>query len=476
MKMSEERSHVSPLMLPLLAGAALMLLGNALLTDAPFIEQLGDRAARAGDHAQAMTHYRRAMKTDPNDASAPCGLALELAATGDLLQAQRTLETNLKRHPGDATTNEQLADLVVRSLGEMAYPTAQKYYEAALLSDPTRVGAGLALSKIYLTKNRVADAYRILVRPLEVHDRNAELHLQMAKIYTQFKQYGWADLEFDKGTARDAGNGEAYDNWGAMLLEAGKVEKAEKMLRRALELRPDDPLYHVHLSQSLREQGRVSEAESELTAALKKDIRHVPVYLEIASTLQKFHDEENAEKYLRICVEVNPTSTEARVALADLLTRAEDPARRNLWEAAALRQACINDASEPTAALLFETAIAWDRVDQPDRSLALIEKALLWGSMHELSPEDMETLRKYRQRYQLALMPPSEGPPTFRSVEGRLVNDAADAPWPDPLQPSIASLLDKPTRLDQPPGPGSLFDPSLYTRGEPKPYQAGYRP
>jgi tetratricopeptide (TPR) repeat protein len=480
MRTSDERSHFSPLTLPLLAGAALLLLGHSFLTDPRFIEQLGDRAARAGDHAQAMACYRRAMQADPNGASAPCSLALELAATKDILQAQRTLEKNLQLHPLDAATNEALADLVVRSLGDIAYPKVQKYYETALRSDPTRAGAALGLSRIYLAQNRIVDAGRILVKPLGAHERNAALHLQMASILALVGQYDRASAEFNAGTARDPTNAEAYCAWGVTLIAAGKTEqltRAEQVLRRALELQPDNPLYHLHLARALRGLVRMMEADRELSIALKKDIHCVPVYIEIASTLQQAHDEKGAENYLRLCVEINPTSVEARVALANFLTHAADPLRRNLWEAATLRQTCVNDATEPDAVLLLGAAQSWERVEQPDRSLALVNKALAWGKLHGMSPEDAETLLKYRQRYELALIPPLEGPPTFRSVEGRVVRDATDTPWPDVRQPSIESLLVKPTRLDQPPGPGSVFDPALYSgNAAAPPYQVGYRP
>jgi tetratricopeptide (TPR) repeat protein len=455
----------------------LLLLGHALLTDAPFIKQLGDRAARAGDHSQAMAYYRRAMQIDPNDASAPCALALEVAATGDVLRAQRMLEQNLKLHPLDAATNEALADLAVRSLGETAYLKVQKYYEAALASDPTRAGAALALSKIYLTQNRLLDAGRILVKPLQAHKRNAALHLQLATLYALAGEFELASREFNAATALDPANAEAYCSWGVTRIAAGDARHAEPVLRKALELQPDNPLYHVQLGRALRDLGRMDDSENEFAAALRKDIHCVPVYLDIASTFQKAHDDATAERYLRQCVQINPASNEARVALAEFLTNAEDPLRRNLWEAASLRQACVNDTKEPDAALLLGAAQGWERLDQVDRSLALVDKALEWGQLHGTSPADMEMLRKFKQRYALALIPPLEGPPTFRSVEGRVVPDAVDAPWPDVRQPAIGSLLDKPTRLDQPPGPGSIFDPSLYSGKTPQPpYQAGYRP
>jgi tetratricopeptide (TPR) repeat protein len=474
---SDGRSHLSALTLPLLAGAALLLLGNALLTDAAFIKHLGDRAARVGDYGQAIAYYHRAIQADPDAASAPCALALAVAASGDLLQAQRLLEQNLKLHPRDAASNEALADLVVRSLGETAYVKVQGYYETALAGDPTRPGSALVLSRIYLSQNRLLDAGRILAKPLEAHPRNAKLHLQLATLYALAGEYELSSKEFNAATALDPTNAEAYCSWGVTRIAAGDARHAEPVLRKALELQPDNPLYHVQLGRALRDLGRMDESEKELTTALRKDIHCVPVYLEIASTFQEAHDDATADRYLRQCVQINPASNEARIALADFLTNSEDPLRRNLWEAASLRQACVNDTKEPDAALLLGAAQGWERVHQEDRSLALIDKALAWEQLHGASPANMELLRKFRQQYVLALVPPRDGPPTFRSVDGRVVPDAVEEPWPAIRQPAIESLLDRPARLDQPPGPGSIFDPSLYSDIPPsQPAQPGKQP
>jgi len=52
--------------------------------------------------------------------------------------------------------------MVVQSAGGDAYPTAQKYYEAALKGEPTRARAALGLSRIYLP-GRVAEAGHLVL-------------------------------------------------------------------------------------------------------------------------------------------------------------------------------------------------------------------------------------------------------------------------------------------------------------------------
>ena len=456
--MSDQRHHLAELVLPALAAAAMLLLARGLLvrqTTAGYDEQLADLLRQSGRNDEAIADYRTALQFNPTSVTAPCGLALALAAKGDNSEALRTLDRSLKLHPADAATNEALEDLALKLLKELALPAAQKYYETALRSDPTRANAALGLAKIYLAQNRLIDAGRVLVKPLAAHDRNAALHLQMAGILWLLGRYDQASIEFDTGTARDPENGGAYCDWGRMLIDAHKPEKAEIVLRRALELAPDNAVYHMHLARSLRDQGLFTEAMNEFTAALDKDIRCIPVYLELALTFRNMHDEKATENFLRQGMAADPASVEAKSALATFLTDTPDPLRRNLWEAAALLQTCVNETHEQNLAYLNRAAEACARVEVYERALEFVEKAIAWAKLHDLDPEELQKLLARRQQYVLALAPPMEGKgnPSPLAVEGMHVREAIDIPWPDPLQPDIGTLIDTPMRLSQPPGP-----------------------
>ena len=68
-------------------------------------------------------------------------------------------------HPDDPASNILLADLAIKSFGESAYPSAQKYYEKALAAEPTRIDAAMPLlATIYVSQNRTLDAAKVLRR------------------------------------------------------------------------------------------------------------------------------------------------------------------------------------------------------------------------------------------------------------------------------------------------------------------------
>src|SRR5262249_9331472 len=158
--------------------------------DAAIQTQYADYLVTARQFDAALEHYRLALARQPNSPTANYGIAMALVAKGgttNTTEAQRILETSLASNPADAPTNEALGDLLVDALHELALPTAQRLYEQALATDPTRANAAIGLSKIYLTQadgrpERLVAAGTVLVKPIKAHKDNAGLHLQLAKV------------------------------------------------------------------------------------------------------------------------------------------------------------------------------------------------------------------------------------------------------------------------------------------------------
>jgi len=125
-------------------------------------EQLARLLVAAGQLDAAAEHFQTAMQIAPDKVSARCGYAGILVTKGQVLDAQKLLDTNLKISPHDPATNELLGDILMKTLGEktpdVGYPLAAGYFDRALQGDPTREVAALGLSKIFLTGGKLSDA------------------------------------------------------------------------------------------------------------------------------------------------------------------------------------------------------------------------------------------------------------------------------------------------------------------------------
>jgi tetratricopeptide (TPR) repeat protein len=430
-------------------------------TDAAASERLADLLVKAGHADQAIPFYEAAIKNDPDNASAPCALAALLAAQGRTLEAQRLLDKNLKAHPSDAATNETLADMLVESLGEVAYPKAQPLYETAVKGDPQRISAALALARIYVSQRRLDAAVSVLEKSAQIAPRNPVLQLELATVLARQQKFDAANPHFDSATALDPGNADALCAWGKMLNEAGKPRAAETVLRRALDIKSSAEA-HLQLGQSLRDQSQFTAAMREFELSLDSE-KSAPVYLEIARTLLADHQERSAEKFLRDAIGLDRHYTQAKIILAQLLTNAGEPAQRNLWEAADWLRQAVEETQGQDISLLAAHAAALARVEIFDRALEEIDKAIAVGQVRGLTPVQNERLLELHQKYYLATISTPEINSDSQSGPGLMAHGSLDEPFVPPRQPPIQLLVDKPLDVTQPSGPGTALDPAIFS-------------
>lgn len=361
--------------------------------------------ASGGQPAAAQKLLQDFLAAHPDDAAVPLALANLIDSQGHSVDAQKVLQASLKLHPNDAATNEALADMVVKSLGDIAYPSVQKLYEAAFRADPRRVSAAVALAKTNLAQNQVGKAAALLEQALAVNNRSAEAHLMLAKILTLQHQYDKAGIHFNAATALQPENAEAYCLWGLMLIDQGKPDVAERVLRKAIEIDDSSPAYHMHLGRALRAQGQFKQAMDEFQEALNRDIKYEPVYIELANSMLQVHREESAEKFLRDVLVINPHDIDALIGIAKLVSNTTDPLRRNLWQAAKYLGQAVEETHGRDISVLVAHARILAQLELFDQAAEEIDNALVLTAQVKLPPEQMELLMQYRQDYILASMP-----------------------------------------------------------------------
>ncbi|MDO9314005.1 MAG: PEP-CTERM system TPR-repeat protein PrsT [Burkholderiaceae bacterium] len=175
----------------------------------------GDIALSENNWDEALTAYRSALKRDPNAAVAAIKLHSALLMSGKKAESKSFSETWLKDHPGNVAMHSHLGDLAIR---EKDYPSAETNYSAALKSAPDNalVLNNLAwvlgkmknenalsyaekandlapnqpnimdtLGTILADKGDTTRAIQLMTRALEIQPSNAELRLNLARIYIQ---------------------------------------------------------------------------------------------------------------------------------------------------------------------------------------------------------------------------------------------------------------------------------------------------
>ncbi len=113
---------------------------------------------------------------------------------------------------------------------------------------------------------------------------------------------------------------EAYSNLGNIFNDFGKLNEAEIYLRKAIQLKPDFVNAYNNLGNTLRKFGKLKEAEVLLRKTIKLKPDFVNAYNNLAAILQDLGKLEEAEIFLNKAIKLEPTNNMTKNALLNLLT------------------------------------------------------------------------------------------------------------------------------------------------------------
>jgi len=130
-------------------------------------------------YAQAAKDWREALQLVPGNPAFKRGLAMALAQSGDLQEAERLFRELLQQYPGSAPLNYLLGDVMRNSQKPQE---AIAYLQKAVGTDPKLLTAQSALGLAYLQAGQPANAIPHLRAALPI-DEDGTLHYQLGRAY-----------------------------------------------------------------------------------------------------------------------------------------------------------------------------------------------------------------------------------------------------------------------------------------------------
>jgi tetratricopeptide (TPR) repeat protein len=253
----------------------------------------------------AVDAYREMADVDPNLAARASAQIIDTYQNGkEFTKAQDEADAAAKKYPDDPTLR------VVRNslLAEMG-----KVDEAAadlkkMLGGKDDRDTYVSLAQVYEKGQRWDDMAKALdaAEKLSQSDEEKEgVWFMRGAMYERMKKLDMAETEFrkilkinpdnagalnyigymladanqrldesldliNKALEQDPGNGAYLDSLGWVQYRLGRLDDAEKNLRRALEKTPRDPTVHDHMANVLMKQSKVKEAVAQWEASLQE--------------------------------------------------------------------------------------------------------------------------------------------------------------------------------------------------------------
>lgn len=192
---------------------------------------LGVVLVDAGQPAEAVPHYRRALELSPDYVEAQSNLGVALVHLQEFAEALPQFEKALEINPYYADAHINLAHLLVKG-GRL--DEAVPHYEEALRLKPS-----------------------------------AELHSNLGHVLQQLNRIQQAQTEFEEAIRLKPDFAEAHGNLGALLFSLGRADEALEQLREVVRLKPADADARSNLGIALVSAGKAPEGVEQFEEALK---------------------------------------------------------------------------------------------------------------------------------------------------------------------------------------------------------------
>lgn len=244
--------------------------------------------------------------------------------TGQPEKAVEQYKQSLALDSAEPRNHINLAEAQLRA---KRYDDAVATIEKARKRFPDRVDLGYALAQILSRAKRHDDALAIFAKIAgEAKGRNEEMldedfYFQWGAAAEQAKKFDLAEEKLRKCIELDPGVPQPYNYLGYMWVERGvNLEEGGKLIRKALELRPNEGAYLDSLGWYYFKTGKFEDAKRELhnaVNALKEE--DAVVYDHLGDAYERLGDKANAIKYWERSLKLEPDEPEkirAKIAAA----------------------------------------------------------------------------------------------------------------------------------------------------------------
>jgi len=319
-------------------------------TYTPARVRLAELLFETGDMDQSRQAFEAALRRDARLASAYFGLGRVLGARGDWLQAVESFRRACDLAPRYAAAHYALA-MAYKKLGDPAkmrehleiYGRVKESPQPAedpLMNEVKSLYMGglsqFAKASGLMREGKTKEAIAEFESAVRVNPRMVMAHVDLIALYGKLGQIQQAEEHYRSATALDPGWGEAYYNWGLILLRQHQTDDAITAFSEALRVNPYYADAHIQLGALLDETAR----------------------------------SKDAQRHFRLALDDNPASREARFLLGRSLIRTGE-----FNEAIAQLSKTIDVDDEKTAVCMQTLAVAHQRAGNLNPALHFLELA-----------------------------------------------------------------------------------------------------
>jgi tetratricopeptide (TPR) repeat protein len=196
---------------------------------------LGYDLAHQGRPAEAIAHYQKALKINPDFAEAHNNLGTALLNQGRLEEASEHYHQALDKDPAFAEAHNNLGVLLTKQ-GRTAEAIEQ--YRKAIELNPDPVIMYNNLGELLVTQGRITEAIEQFQKALEIEPDNAKVRYNLANILTAQGRWDEAIEQYQQALKQTPESTHGHYQLGLALQSRGEFAAAIAQFQKVLDLVP----------------------------------------------------------------------------------------------------------------------------------------------------------------------------------------------------------------------------------------------
>src|SRR5213592_3537765 len=288
---------------------------------------LGRELVGQGKPAEAIEHFREALRIKPDLAEAHNNWGMALDLQGKLPEAIEHFREALRIEPDLAIAHANWGVVLARQ-GKPAEAT--EHFQQALRSKPDSAEAHYGWAGALLAQGRPTEAIEHFQQALRIKPDYADAHNNWGVALAQQGKPAEAIEHFQQALRIKPDFADTPNNLGVVLGRQGKPAEASAHFQQALRIQPDFADAQKNLANALAQQGKPAEASERYRLALQSRPDSANAHYNWGNALAQQGKLPEAIEHFQQALRIKPDYAEAHTTGASCsLSRASRPRRSN---------------------------------------------------------------------------------------------------------------------------------------------------
>jgi len=200
-----------------------------------------------------------------------------------------------------------------------------KAVNGAIALDPKRIESYISLERLYVTRDKTAEAEAALKRGLEANPVSIPGHVEYGRFLTYADRDAEAETQFKKAIEIDAASIEAHTGIAEFYVTSRQFEKAEAVYKNLVQIQENSPESRLELADFYAGSDRVDDAINILKQILADSPEYVRARYKLGQIYLDRKEIAGVHDQLKALFDINDNDTEALTLQARLKIQQNKP-------------------------------------------------------------------------------------------------------------------------------------------------------